>query len=338
MQTFYDRYMAGEHQQVWSDLIALGEAVRQEPVYSDAQAVARETMRRAQANIERLIDRLHAMGYRFHDEQSAAQQSVDRLAFLGRQLDTLRANTSGPLAEKMKGLFDLAAKMPRQAEALDRLKSIAAKPRAAHPLENSSIYSRANDQAAEEIADAERRLGGPLPLSLKAWYEVVEHVSLSGSHPELNPIERATRKPTMFVSPAILEGPAGQRRRQLVESLGFRVTSQAPAPSLNENPLPDPLVIAPLDALVGEVDDGESGSGEYIIAPDDLQKADISGGVYAVALPDGNADVVFPDWKGDYFVAYLRRVFAWGGFPGWERHGHPPSELIRELTHDLTPL
>ncbi len=25
-------------------------------------------------------------------------------------------------------------------------------------------------------------------------------------------------------------------------------------------------------------------------------------------------DMVFPDWKNGYFVAYLRRVFAWGGF------------------------
>ena len=338
MQTLYDRYQAGEHKEVWSELIALGEAVRQEPVYSDALAVARETMRRAQTNIERLIDRLHAIGYRFYDEQSSAQKSVDRIAVLGRQLDALRANLKGPLADRMKGLLDLTANMPRQAEALERLRTVAAKPRAAHPLENSTVYGKANNQAADDIADAERRLGGPLPLSLRAWYEVVEHVSLIGSHSELNPIDRATQKPTMFVSPSILDGPAGRQRRQLVESLGFRVTSQTSTPSLQENPLPDPLVIAPLEQLVGEVEDDGDDPREYVIAPDDLQKGDISGGVYSVSLPDGNADMIFPDWKGDYFVAYLRRVFAWGGFPGWERHRQAPTQLLRELAHDLMPL
>ena len=46
MSYYYDRYQRGEHIEVWSDLIALGEAVRQEPVYSDAVAVASETMTR----------------------------------------------------------------------------------------------------------------------------------------------------------------------------------------------------------------------------------------------------------------------------------------------------
>ena len=58
MSTFCDRYQFGEREQVWSELIALGDAVRQEPVYADALAVGRETMRRAQSNIETLIDRL----------------------------------------------------------------------------------------------------------------------------------------------------------------------------------------------------------------------------------------------------------------------------------------
>jgi hypothetical protein len=44
------------------------------------------------------------------------------------------------------------------------------------------------------------------------------------------------------------------------------------------------------------------------------------------------------DWKKGFFVEYLRRVFAWGGFPGWERHPNPPMDLIRELTHGLQPI
>lgn len=62
---YLDRYLAGEHEQVWAELGALGAAVRDEPLYSDALAVARETMRRALHNIETLIPRLKAVGYRF---------------------------------------------------------------------------------------------------------------------------------------------------------------------------------------------------------------------------------------------------------------------------------
>lgn len=37
-------------------------------------------------------------------------------------------------------------------------------------------------------------------------------------------------------------------------------------------------------------------------------------------------------------MAYLRRVFNWGGFPGWAHAADPPLDLIRELTRDLYPL
>lgn len=49
------RYVASEHEQVWAELQSLGAAVREEPVYTDALAVARETMRRVRHNIEMLI-------------------------------------------------------------------------------------------------------------------------------------------------------------------------------------------------------------------------------------------------------------------------------------------
>ena len=50
---------------MWADLVALGAAVREEPLYSDAWAVACETMRRVRKNIELLIPRLDALDYRF---------------------------------------------------------------------------------------------------------------------------------------------------------------------------------------------------------------------------------------------------------------------------------
>jgi hypothetical protein len=41
--TYLERYLAGEHEPVWAELQALGAAVRAEPLYSDALAVAHDT-------------------------------------------------------------------------------------------------------------------------------------------------------------------------------------------------------------------------------------------------------------------------------------------------------
>lgn len=65
MPTYLERYLAGEREAVWTELMAVGPSVRDEPLYSDARAVARETMRRARANVETLSARLTALGYRF---------------------------------------------------------------------------------------------------------------------------------------------------------------------------------------------------------------------------------------------------------------------------------
>src|SRR5690348_10308173 len=62
---YLERYLAGAHEQVWDELTALGAVVRQESLYRDALAVARETMRRVRHNIETLIPRLSAVGYTF---------------------------------------------------------------------------------------------------------------------------------------------------------------------------------------------------------------------------------------------------------------------------------
>jgi hypothetical protein len=63
--SYLDRYRAGEQTEVWAELVALGPAVRQEPLLSDALAIARETMHRVRENTERLIPRLEHTHYQF---------------------------------------------------------------------------------------------------------------------------------------------------------------------------------------------------------------------------------------------------------------------------------
>jgi hypothetical protein len=65
VRSFLKRYMDGEHEQVWAELTALGDQVREESYYDDALAVAHETMRRVRYNIEALIPRLRQLGYDF---------------------------------------------------------------------------------------------------------------------------------------------------------------------------------------------------------------------------------------------------------------------------------
>lgn len=67
------RYEAGQHREVWSELRALGADVRSNPESSaETQAVCDAMARRALSNIELIVERLTAQGYRFHtndDEQ-----------------------------------------------------------------------------------------------------------------------------------------------------------------------------------------------------------------------------------------------------------------------------
>lgn len=57
-------YMEGETVAAWDALVALGSAVREPAHISEAWGVAWETMRRVRHNLEILIQRLAAIGYR----------------------------------------------------------------------------------------------------------------------------------------------------------------------------------------------------------------------------------------------------------------------------------
>jgi hypothetical protein len=65
MGQYLERYLGGEYQAVWNELLVQGAAIRTEPFASEAWAVAQETMRRVRHNIEYLIPRLRMLGYRF---------------------------------------------------------------------------------------------------------------------------------------------------------------------------------------------------------------------------------------------------------------------------------
>ncbi|MBB5907397.1 hypothetical protein [Actinoalloteichus hymeniacidonis] len=60
------RYQNGQRDQVWQELRQFGDGIRESPWFGEAQLVCDEMARRARHNIELIIERLTADGYRFH--------------------------------------------------------------------------------------------------------------------------------------------------------------------------------------------------------------------------------------------------------------------------------
>lgn len=205
MPTFLQRYMAGDCAAVWRDLCALGEGVHLKRYYADAAAVADETMRRARQNIVTLIPRLADAGYRFaapalerelrriHNQIEAPQYN----AFMLQKMQTMVAAGRMPASalsdpkEHPAYRLTLGTLRKRRAALEEELNLVAVTP----PLENPRVFYPPEEPAAEELRMAEKLAGGPLPLSLRSWYEHVGFVSLGGAHPLLNPEGCATPDP-----------------------------------------------------------------------------------------------------------------------------------------------
>jgi hypothetical protein len=105
----------------------------------------------------------------------------------------------------------------------------------------------------------------------------------------------------------------------------------------------DPLVVYPPEGALSMLFDAVNGDGGSplfaCLAPDDLNKDNISGGdPYGVDLPNPSADFIFQNERHDiHFVPYLRlAILEWGGFPGLD------GETLRfdhlgKLTRGLEP-
>jgi len=154
--------------------------------------------------------------------------------------------------------------------------------------------TKASRRAAERIAQEL----GPLPLVLRAVWEVVGGVDLRGAHPA-------------WPHPANLELP-GVHEEGVVW-------------------LTDPLVIARPDALLEDVLDGAVPGAPHAlaIAPDDDGKAGYSGGLLSIWIPADAADPAIEGGsRAESLVQHIDRALAWGGLPGFESIDDAPSEFI----------
>jgi hypothetical protein len=234
---YLERYLAGQTTETWRELTELDDAISQEPLYQEAFAVARETMRRARFNVECLVERLATLNYRF------------------------TANPWTPPGPELQAL----------------------------------------------VADCEAE-HGPLPLSLRLWYEEVGVVDFTGFHPRLS--DYAGRG-------------AGGAKPPLSDPLCLWP------------PDPELITTAEIDAPIGALLD---------LGPDMCHKGGYSGGgPTAIALPNPTIDgpLISNDWDGLPLVEYLRLAFRWGGFAGLSRQPKAATAAEKELaalTAGLKPI
>ncbi|NJL54039.1 MAG: hypothetical protein HC876_21570 [Chloroflexaceae bacterium] len=76
MISHLERYRSGERTQAWRELVAFGAAVREEPLYSDARAVAEEIMQRISFNLHLILKRLVALEFQFTSGWSAPDKRL----------------------------------------------------------------------------------------------------------------------------------------------------------------------------------------------------------------------------------------------------------------------
>jgi len=323
MPTYINRYLAGERVEVWNELMALGEAVRHKPVQADANAVVKETMRRARCNIEALITRLSGMGYRFAApaierelekiDKRIAEPKINAytLRLLEKDVAAGRLPASALDPRERPGFQEWMATQQEQKASLEaELERMATMP----PLENPRIFYEPEPGTAKDLRVLEKVTKGPLPLSIRTWYQHVGYVSFAGSHPVLNPAGSATADP-LVVRPA--------------------------AEIIMGVPIPGDDTEVSVAEMREELERArENGKTVLTISESDRSKAGLQGGKQCkVWLPDPSADVELRNlWRPITFVAYLRSAFEWGGFPGWERDPSPPRDVIAELTEGLLPI
>ncbi|HEU5378534.1 MAG TPA: hypothetical protein VFV38_24190 [Ktedonobacteraceae bacterium] len=109
MATFYEGYQQGAYQEVYDELLKLGENVFLDTFYKDAQLVAHSLMQRVRYNIELIISRLSLLGYRFGEGIWDLEDELDPevKAMFERSMPVFKPPTSEDLLylEKLEQLL-----------------------------------------------------------------------------------------------------------------------------------------------------------------------------------------------------------------------------------------
>lgn len=319
MPTYLERYRQGDCESVWAEMLALGGQIREESVYADAQAVARETMARARANIELLVQRLNTMGYRFAYPDRVFVPADEEFRRLVGEVE----GRAGPLPLSLRIWCEVVGEVNFMGSH-PKLSCYVQTPGAAKIAQDFLSLFAKHGGSAEQTGDALRQ---GVETSQRLLSEVLHGIKTG--RPRSSDLEAGLRA-----------------SKEMLASL------QSTSPSIGPDVDSDPLVVEPYFGEMEEgmeecndmnaANEGMEGAGQFeaIIAPDAVHKTNHSGGSpYSMRFPDVAIDSHL-DGDDDYgtFVEYLRTCFRWGGFPGLRASANPPREELAYLTQGLAPL
>lgn len=167
------------------------------------------------------------------------------------------------------------------------------------------------DKNAKEWMESLRSKQIYVPLSLQAWLEVVGNVNLMGTHPlwDYSGYSGMGPEVVFHTDPLVVDVDESYIRSEY-EAWECRVAEDG------------------LD---------EAGPFRVSFAPDDIHKANVSGGApyeLDVDKPDFDS-IVYNERHGHTFVAHIRNAFRWGGFPGFELEASRPNEFLDSIAGSL---
>jgi hypothetical protein len=178
-------------------------------------------------------------------------------------------------------------------------------------------YMPPDRDTPQELADIERCFG-ILPLSLRAWYEIVGGVEFRGDHPTLAGFLGA--RPTvdgreiypdpLVTFPPIFHFNSWGAKGERLRSGEVRLQSDSENPTLLE------------------------------VSADLHSKAGYGGGLnFQIQVPEPRADApLLRESHKTTFLEYIRLSFRWGGFPGWESYQERPEKELAYLREGILPI
>lgn len=170
--SYYQRYLAGEHQPVWDELRALGQSLFEGPSLEDARRVASATMDRVKSNVDRIAEALTGFGYEFVSVVPAVPDAGSINAAV--MMSGAEALRSLPGVDP-KMVEQMLASMPQLLGGLAG-SSFSATPSAPGVTVRSSPLGSPGHSSAE--ASAYESMVAPIPLSLAAFWSKLGSVDL----------------------------------------------------------------------------------------------------------------------------------------------------------------
>lgn len=313
MASYLERYKQGETVQVWQELVALGEQVRTEPIYTDARAVAQETMRRARQNIELLFVRLRQLGFKFQDPAGifmpTTKTQLDELEKFEKQVGPVPLSVRAWIEQV--GTVNFMGNYPHLSYYGAKNKLFTGKFQIG--IGGNQTTVKDFDSMLKDIQSMDK---GSSPVDFSGMMGMIDNL-------------------------AKLQGLFGQ-------TSDTDSADDAP-PNEAESILADPLVVDFKDLTMDDYmgykewidESGEPDSFCVIISPDISEKSNIMGDTgYEIDLPNAAADALlrYTEWREMTFVEYLRLSFDWAGFPGLQDYDKRDDKFLTSLKQGLLPL